>query len=240
MNSTVKKMLLYAPAAALGLLCAMLQSRILSAGYDHKGLLLSGNPDLTLLWGITAGYLAAVVVLTLLLGGNGTYEENFPSCPLSGGVMIVGGLMLGFTGLNGLVPGMILNAALTIGAGGLMVLCGVMRILGKNPTAWPDLLIGLYYAWWLMTSYGGWNANPHVQRYAFHLLAGAAVLLFTLHRARMAGGFPERKRLVFFGFAGILLSFAAIPGAGNGMFFLVSGLWCAGGMCDLQKWKIDS
>lgn len=240
MNSTVKKLLLYAPATALGLWCAMLQSRVLTSGYDRKGLLIAGNPDLTLLWGITGVYVLAVLVLTLLLGGNGTYEENFPTCALSGGVMIAGGLVLGFTGLNGLVPGMILSAALTIGVGVLMCLCGGARILGKNPTVWPDLLIGLYYAWWLMTSYGGWNANPHVQRYAFHLLSGAAVLLFTLHRARMAGGYPERSRLVFFGFLGIFLCFAAIPGADNGLFFLAAGLWCAGGMCDLQRMENES
>ena len=93
----------------------------------------------------------------------------------------------------------------------------------------------MFYAWRLVNSYSGWNANPQVQRYAFHLLAAVAVLLFTLHRARLAGGWPEQKRLVFFGFAGIFLSIAAIPGAGDPLFFIASGLWCAGGMCDLKR-----
>lgn len=235
MNSTGKKLMLYAPATALGIWCSVLQGRVLTSGFDGKGLLIAGNPDLVLLWGITGAYLLAVAVLLHRLGENGTYEENYPPCVLSGGVMIVGGLLMGFSGLNRLVPGMILSAVLTMGVGALMCLCGGARILGRNPSPWPDLLIGLYYAWWLMTSYSGWNADPHVQKYAFHLLAGVAVLLFTLHRSRMAGGYPERKRLVFFGFAGIMLCFAAIPGAGNAMLFLASGLWCAGGMCDLKR-----
>lgn len=235
MNATVKKLLFYIPTTALGIWCAVLQNRILTTGFDHKGLLIAGNPDLMLLWGITGLYLLAAAVLTLLLGGNGTYADNYPGCALSGGAMIAAGLVMGFTGLNNLVPGMLHSAVLTMGVGVLMALCGVMRILGKNPTAWPDLLTALYVAYHVMVSYGGWNADPHVQRYAFHLLAEVAVLLFTLHRARMAGGYPERKRLVFFGFAGMFLCFAAIPGADNGLYYLACGLWCAGGMSDLKR-----
>lgn len=240
MNSTVKKLLLYAPATALGIWCATLQSRILTTGFDAKGLLIGGNPDVTLLWGIVGVYLLTVLVLLCRLGGNGTYADNYPACTLSGSVMILAGLALGFSGVDLLVPEMMHIAVVTMGAGVLMMVCGGMRILGKNPTAWPDLLIGAYHAWWLVNNYSGWNANPHVQRYAFHLLAGVAVLLFTLHRARMAGGYPERKRLVFFGFAGILLSLAAMPRVDYWMHFVATGLWCAGGMPDLNKLKIES
>ena len=240
MNSAVKKLLLYAPASGLGIWCALLQNRILTAGFDGKGLLIQENPSLLLVWSITGVYLLAVLALLPLLGGNGTYEDNFSACGLSGGVMTAAGLAVGFTGVNAMVPGMILPAAMTIGVGVLMGLCGVFRMLGKNPTGWPDLLICGFYAWWLVNSYSGWNANPHVQRYCFHLLAAVAVLLFTLHRARMAGGWPERKRLVFFGFAGIFLSFAAIPGARDPLFFVASGLWCAGGMSDLKKLKVEN
>lgn len=235
MNSAVKKLLFYAPAAALGLWCAGIQNRVLTSGFDHKGLLIAGNPDLMLLWGITGVYLAAVLCLLPLLGGGGDYAANYPGCALSGCTMIAAGLVMGFSGLNGMVPGMILIAALTMGVGGLMCLCGVMRVLGKNPSVFPDLLIGVFFAGWLLVSYSGWNANPHVQRYAFHLLAGVAAMLFTLHRARLAGGYPQRRRLVFFGFAGIFLCFVALPGAKDPLFFLSAGLWCAGGMCDLKK-----
>ena len=235
MNPAVKKLLLYVPAAALGIWCALLQNRILKTGFDGKGLLIGENPALMLLWSVTGVYLLAVLVLLPLVGENGTYGDHYPSCALSGGAMLAAGLITGFTGVNAMVPGMILGAALTIGVGVLMGVCGVFRVLGKNPTAWPDLLIGVFYAWRLVNSYSGWNANPQVQRYAFHLLAAVAVLLFTLHRARMAAGYPEQKRLVFFGFAGIFLSIAAIPGAGDPLFFIASGLWCAGGMCDLKR-----
>lgn len=240
MNSAVKKLLLYAPAAALGIWCAVLQNRILISGFDRKGLLIGENPALMLLWSITGVYLLSVLVLQFLLGGNGTYEDNFSPCALGGCTMVAAGVITGFTGVNAMVPGLILPAALTIGVGVLMGVCGVFRMLGRNPSGWPDLLIGCFYAWWLVNSYSGWNANPHVQRYGFQLLAAVAAMLFTLHRARLAVGYPERKRLVFFGFAGIFLSLVAIPGARDPMFFIATGLWCAGGMPELKKLKIES
>ena len=99
MNSAVKKLLLYAPAAALGIWSAVLQNRILIAGFDHKGLLMEDNPAVMLLWSITGVYLLAVLVLVPLLGGSGDYGDNYPSCNLSGITMILAGLGVAFTGV---------------------------------------------------------------------------------------------------------------------------------------------
>lgn len=235
MNPTVKKLLLYAPAAALGLWAMELQTRILATGFDHKGLLIGDDPNLALVWGITGAYGLAVLVLTLTLGGCGTYGQNFPRCVLSGGVMIAAGLTMGFCGLNGMVPGGVADGVLRMAVGMLMAVGGIFRMLGKKSPFLEDLLIGVYYAYSLLTSYTGWNADPHVQRYAFQLLAGVAVMLFSIHRARFAGGYPERRRLVAAGFLGIFLSFAAMPGARSMLHWAASGLWCAGGMCDLRR-----
>lgn len=235
MKSTLKKLLLYIPTTALGLWCMSLQSGILSGGFDKKGLLILDNPALMLLWGLSLGVLAVVLILLPRLGADGTYEENFPSCLLSGGVMIAGGLVMGFTGLNGLVPGGYGTAVFTIAAGVCMVVCGVFRMLGKKPFFAFDLTVGLYFVWHLLQSYSGWNADPQLQRYAFQLLAGVAVILFSIHRCRCAAGAMDRRKLVFMGFAGIFLSLVAIPGSGSVGFFLASGLWCAGGMCDLRR-----
>lgn len=234
MKSTTKKLLLYIPITALGVWCAWLQDRVLTSGFDARGLLVTDNPELVLLWGLTAGLFLALVPVVLTLGAPGTYEENFPRCVLSGTVTIAAGLLMGFTGLNGLVPGQLLRPCLTMAAGVLMALCGVCRLAGRRPVFVLDLLIGLYYAAHLLWSYSGWNADPQIQRYAFQLLAGAAVMLFTIHRARCAVGMMDRRRMVFLGLWGIFLCFAAIPGSDSVTFFLASGLWCAGAMGDLR------
>lgn len=235
MKSNTKKMLIYILLSLAGFLCAWLQNAILRSGYDEQGLLVTNNPMVILLWGTTVCVMLGLIPMLSTLGTRGTYEQNFPRCVLSGSMMILSGLLMAFSGINSLVPGQGLRAGLAIGTGGMMALCGIFRMMGKKPPFGPDLLIGLYYAAHLLWSYSGWNANPQLQRYAFQLLAGAVVMLFSIHRARCIVGIMDRKRLVYLGLLGIFLSIVAIPGGENLNFFLASGLWCAGAMADLGR-----
>lgn len=236
MNSKVTKMLLYLPTSVLGLACLFLQSRLMSYGYDDKGLLVAFRLEFVFLWGLTGLFFLLALVMLPWLGGQGTYEMNFPSCALSGGITAAAGAAMGFCALNGLVPGtmMLLSAGAAV-AGVMMVIAGVCRFRGAKPPFWVDLAICVYYVAHLMASYRSWNANPHVERYAFPLLAGIAVMLFALHRARCAGGLMDRRRLVLSGFAGIFLCFPALAETGDPAFYLAAGLYCAGGMCELKR-----
>ena len=238
MNAKRTKLLLYLLTAVLGLCCLGLQTRLLAQGYDDKGLLVTRSLEFWLLWILTAGFLAAVLALLPRLGEAGTYRMNFPACKLSGTLMIVAGGLMAFSGMDELVPGanMLLPLANVV-VGAVMALCGVCRVRGKRPVIWLDLAVCLFYGLHLMRCYRGWNASPHIQRYAFPLLAGVMVMLFSLHRARCAGGMMDRKRLVFTGFAGIFLCFVALAGSDSPMFYAASGLWCAGGMCELKRFR---
>ena len=227
--------MLYLPTTLLGLAAMYLQSGILAEGFDEKGLLILENPALLALWGLTAAFLLAVLAILPGLGKGGTYAELFPRCTISGITMIAAGLCLGFVGVNQLVPERMVYGLFTLAAAAAMALCGICRLLGRKPVLVLDLIIGLYFAANLLWSYSSWNANPQLQRYGLQLLAGVAAMLFCLHRGRCAAGVMDRKRLVYMGFAGIFLSFAAIPGAWSVTYYLASGLWCAGGMCDLHR-----
>lgn len=236
MNSKVTKVLLYLPTSGLGLLCLFLQNRLLEYGYDEKGLLIPGRLEFIFLWGLTGLFFLTVLGMLPMLGGQGNYRMNFPKCALSGGTLLGAGVAMGFCGLNMVVPGgnLLIPAGFFAGAV-LMVLAGLCRLLGSRPPVWVDLLLCLLYGVHLMVSYRSWNANVHLQRYAFCLLAGIAAMLFALHRARCAGGIMDRRRLVLSGFAGIFLCFVAMAGAGDPMFYLATGLYCAGGMCELKR-----
>jgi hypothetical protein len=234
LNSKLKKLLFYIPAAALGAVALALQNRILTTGYDAAGLLIPGNPALPVLWGITGFYALAVLALLPRLGADGTYADNFPKCGLSGTVMVLSGCLIAFTGINQLLPGQMGYAVLTIAAGVSMGICGVCRMLGKKPVFVLDLTAAGFFVSHVLRSYGNWNANPHIQRYAFPLLAGVAVLLFTVHRARCAAEIMDRRKMVFMGFLGIYLCLAALSDSTEPLFFLGTGLWCAGGMCELK------
>lgn len=235
MNATKKKLMIYLPAGVLGLWAMWLQSGILSTGFDENGLMIPDNPALWLVWGLTAVYAVLSLGVTFTLGDSGTYEQNFPRCVLCGSVTLLAGLLLCFSGVNQLVPNRMIQAVLAIAAGILIVLCGLCRMVGRKPPFCLDLLISLFFAAHLLWSYREWNADPHIQRYAFRLLAGAAVMLFTIFRGRCAVGVMERRKLVFAGLMGMFFSFAAIPGGEELLFFLGSGFWCAGAMCDLSR-----
>ena len=230
-----KKMMLYIPTVLLGLLATYLQNGVLANGFDEKGLLILNNPSLLVLWGLTAVFLLGILAILPGLGNGGSYRKLFPRCALSGSAMIAAGLFLGFVGVDQMVPGRMGYGLFTFAAAGSMVLCGVCRLMGSRPLVVLDLLVCVFYAANLLWSYGDWNANPQIQRYGFQLLAGIAAMLFSLHRGRCAAGVLDRKRLVYMGFAGTFLSFAAIPGAQSVAYYLASGLWCAGGMCDLHR-----
>lgn len=238
MNAKRTKVFLYLPTVLLGLCCMGLQNRLLTRGYDEKGLLVSQSMDFWLLWILSLGFF--VVVLTMLpkLGDPGTYRMNFPACRMSGMAMMAAGGLMAISAMDELVPGVsLLQPLFHVAAGGVMVVCGLYRMKGKRPSFWLDLVVCVFYGLHLMRCYRGWNANPHLQRYAFPLLAGIAGMLFSLHRARCAGGMMDRKRLVFSGFAGIFLCMVALNGSDSPLFYAATGLWCAGGMCELKRFR---
>lgn len=235
MKSIKTKLLLFAGVTGLGLWCMSLQKRILDTGFDRNNLLITDNPDLLVIWGVTMVYLLVVLVMLRKLGGRGTYEENFPACFFSGTASVVAGVLMAFCGIDALVPGQLPAAVCAIVSGCAMAACGIFRVSGKKPVWWLDLLIFICYGVYLVTGYRVWSVSPVLQRFAFELLATIAVMMFSLHRARCATDTMDRRQVVFFGFAGLLLCFLAIPGTEMPGYFFASGVWCVGGMCELNK-----
>ena len=47
----------------------------------------------------------------------------------------------------------------------------------------------------------------------------------------------DRNRLVFAGFLGMYFCIVALAGAGNPAFYAAEGLYCAGGMCELKRFR---
>ena len=238
MNAKKTKLMLYLPTTALGIVCMLLQRQILIHGYDEKGLMIASNPAFWALWVMSLGFLAAVVCLLPKLGDAGTYRMNFPPCLFSSSAMIAAGVLMALDGgLELVFGGNFLLALGAVIAGAAMFVCGLFRLRGAHPLCWFDGAVCLYLILHLMQHYRTWNADPQLQKYAFELLAGVAVMLFSLHRARCAGGMMDRKRMVFFGFVGMFLSMVALADGEDVLFYLACGLWCAGGMGELKRFK---
>lgn len=234
MNGKVWKWVAASGAAALGLGMMALQKNILQEGFDASGLLLMDNPGLWILWTVTVVFLAGAAVLAWSLGEGGSFEENFPPCPYSGIAGVIAGFVMLFSGLSGLESGLLMAlCALAIGV--CMVMGGICRCCGWKPDWWMDMVIFAGYTVILVLSYRSWNVAPTLQTYAFPMLSLAAPMLFALHRARLPWGYPDRRRLIFFGLAGVYLSFPAMAGGQGTGFFFATAVWCAGALCELTK-----
>ena len=81
----------FGSTALTGLASLGLHRYMMENCFDHKGLLLAGNLPGTLLWVLGIGYVAALIAMLTTLGGDGSYEDNFPRCRLSGGLMLLAG-----------------------------------------------------------------------------------------------------------------------------------------------------
>lgn len=237
MNTGKQKWIIVGLSTALGLLGMALQNRVLQEGFDAAGLIIMDQPPLWAAWILTGAYLAAGLVLANCLGEGGGFEENFPPCFYSGTASVVAGLIMSFYGISAVAPGNGLRASSALVMGLAMALAGIFRF-GKGKTPWwLDMVIFLGYGVVLIRGYREWNVDPRLQEYAYTLLAFCSLTLFSLHRARCIWGYADRRMLIFFGLAGLYLSFLAIPGSGETGFFFASAVWCAGGLCELNKQK---
>ena len=89
MHTQRNRIFFFGSTALTGLASLGLHRYMMENCFDHKGLLLAGNLPGTLLWVLGIGYLAALIAMLTTLGGDGSYEDNFPRCRLSGGLMLL-------------------------------------------------------------------------------------------------------------------------------------------------------
>lgn len=247
MHTLRNRLILFGGALAAGLASLGLHRYMMEYCFDDKGLLISGNLPQKLLWAVGIAF-AAVLVLTLRsIGGDGCYEDNFPACCLSGGLMLAAGLAMAWA-----VPGLELNIQppvaeglplLIAGATGwaakylpwaaavCMAVLGGFRMAGRRP--WPVFsgIICLFYMLMLVTNYRLWSADPQLQDYAYQLLAGVLLMLCSFHRTCCDGGVIQRKKLLATGLSAAVCCMASLSGQFQWGFYLASGLWAAGSVC---------
>ena len=209
-----------------------------------------------LFFGVTgAAGLASLMLRTI--GGEGSYEDNFPPCLLSGSLMLAAGAVLcwaipelvleagesvpGVTGLPLLVQNITDRAVqyLPWAAAASMGVLGICRMLGRKP--WPILsgAVCLFYMLMLVTNYRLWSADPQIHDYAYLLLAEVLLMLCSFHRTCCDAGVIQRKRLIATGLCAAVCCMTSLSGGFQRGFFLASGLWAAGCLCNVAQLPPD-
>ena len=247
MHTLRNRILLFGGALAAGLASLGLYRYMMETCFDDRGLLLEGNLPGKLLWAVGIAFVAVLALTLRTIGGDGSYEDSFPACYLSGGLMLAAGLCMARA-----VPGLELNVqpsvmegmALTIAqvtgwlakylpwaAAACMAVLGGFRMAGRRP--WPVFsgVICLFYMLMLVTNYRLWSADPQVYAYAYQLLAEVLLMLAAFHRTCCDARIIQRKKLLATGLGAAVCCLVALSGDFQWWFFLASGLWAAGSMC---------
>ena len=255
MHTLRNRIILFGGTLAAGLLSLRLHQYMMETCFDDKGLLVAGNLPQKLLWVVAIGFVAMLAVMLHSIGGDGTYDDNFPPCVLSGGLMIAAGALLVWA-LPGLeltaqppvAEGMALAVADMTGlaakylpwaAAAAMAVVGACRILGKRP--WPIFsgIVCLFYMLMLVTNYRLWSADPQIHDYAYQLLAEVLLMLCSFHRTCCDAGVIQRKRLIATGLCAAVCCMTSLSGGFQRGFFLASGLWAAGCLCNVAQLPPD-
>ena len=244
MQTLRNKLFFYGTTAMVGLVSLGLHRVMMEQYIDEKGLLIAGNMPAILLWVLGIVFVLLMCFKADTLGGEGSYEDDFPRDIFSGGLLIAAGLMLALAvpGMERTAPGggqAGFAAAAMDMAGSLlpwlaaasMVVLGVCRLLGRRPWAILGGLICLFYMMMLVRNYRLWSADPQVQDYAYQLLAGVLLMLCAFHRTCCDAGVIQRKKLILTGLmaAGCCLAALSMPFQQN--FYLASALWGFGCIC---------
>ena len=251
MHTLRNRVLFFGSALMAGYASLVLHRYMLEHCIDADGLLITGNLPGKLLWVIGIGFVVCLTAMLQTIGGDGTYADNFPRCLLSGTLMLTaGGLLLSAVDQLGLVsdesaPVMITvytelvlrvseacMAVLPWAAGAGMMVLGVYRMAGKKPPCIFSGIICLFYMLMLVNNYRLWSADPKLHEYAYPLLAGVLLMLCSFHRTCCDAGIIQRKKLLLTGLTAAVCSMASLSVAFMPGFFLASGLWAAGSMCN--------
>ena len=248
MHTQRNRILFFGTTALTGLVSLMLHRYMMANCFDAKGLLIAGNLPGTLLWVLGIGYVLALGAMLTTIGGDGSYADNFPRCRISGGLMLAAGIVLLLSRsqlvMNPSTEGALLGGSLTNritdvamqvlpwAAGVAMLVLGIHRMMGRKPHPVFSGLVCLFYMLMLVSSYRLWSADPKLYSYAYQLLALVLLMLSSFHRTCCDAGIIQRRKLLATGLGAAFCCMAALAGDFQVGFFLASGLWAAGSMCD--------
>lgn len=250
MHTQRNRILFFGVTALAGLAALALHRYMIENCFDGKGLLIPGNLPGVLQWVLGIGYLLVLTAMLTTIGGDGTYADNFPRCLLSGSLMLTaGGVLLASRSqlsldtvpapeaalLGGALMAQLTDRCMTVlpwAAGISMLVLGAFRMAGRKPIPLFSALICLFYMLMLVSSYRLWSADPNIHEYAYQLLALVLLMLCSFHRTCCDAGVIQRRKLLATGLTASVCCMASLSTGLMPGFYLASGLWAAGSMCN--------
>lgn len=257
MHTLRNRIVFFGSTALAGLASLVLHRYMMENCLDAKGLLIPWNLPSILLWVVGIGFAVCLGAMVTTIGGDGTYADNFPRCLFSGSMMLAAGAVLACSvsqlGLeaDGYGTVTIVSTTLLAQLGRLagkllpwlaavcMAVLGLYRMAGKRPPCILSGVVCLFYMLMLVTNYRLWSADPQLQDYAYQLLAGVLLMLCSFHRTCCDAGIIQRRKLLATGLSAAVCCAASLSGDFMPGFYLASGLWAVGSMCNVATLPPD-
>ncbi len=235
-QSLVRGAVFYGTTIGMGLSAMLFQIQAMKIGYDAKGLFVWSTTEELGVMVVCAAFLVALASMSNCASTRKTkYRDLFPQCWLRGGAMALAGVMLMLSILYSLEPVPILLRIFGMLSAVCMAAGGVFLASGYRPHYVIHGTVCVYFLIRLLASYRVWGASPHLERYAFSLIADVLLMLYAFHRCAADAGIYSRKRMILTGFSGIFVSLIAMANSTDWVFYLTAVIWICASMCTLGE-----
>lgn len=222
--------------AGSGLIVLILRFLLFLVGRDEKNLLIPGHPLDLLIWIVTAGAAAVILVSVWKLAGSSRYADNFaPSAAAAiGAFALAGGIAV--SAILGTSSGLRLDllcrlcGALAVPA---LVWAGLCRWKGKQPFFGFNALVCLYLTLYAVSRYQIWSSHPQIQDWFFDMAAIVCLVLFSYYQTAFCVGFGKRRLQLLTGLLAGFFCISAIAGGEDILLYTGGALWSLTNLCSL-------
>ncbi len=204
---------------------------------DAKNLIPLGNPLEIILWIVTAAVAVMIPAGILPLGKIDSDTSLFRldltaamgSLAASAGICLTVLTTPTASGTLGLVW-----KILGIASMAALILASLCRARGKMPFFGLHILVCVFFAVHLVTSYRSWSSNPQLLDYVLSLFASLGMMLFAVYHSCLEVGMAKRRVLPVVGLLSAYCCLVSLSGTDHFLMYLGGALWMLTNLCDLH------
>lgn len=226
---------------AFSLLGLLLRLWSVGSGPDENALYEPNPLAWALLWIVTLGTAASVVLLTAPLKIPGRYNFNFPaSIPGAIGTALAAlGIMTSGLSMLTSASDMLSRIAGLLGIVAAVALIPVAfsRFHGQRPNFLLHALSCLFFALRIFIKCKLWSNEPQMGVFLMPFLASVCVMLASYQLASFDVDLGNRRHSLFWSLMGVYFCVAALPASDEPLFYALMAAWLLTNLCSRKPLK---
>lgn len=223
---------------ALGLVGLVLRWILYQVNLDARLLLIPGHPLEVLIWLLTAGTAALILVIGLKKKEPAAFEGNF--VPSESGCIgcCAAAFLICYTALSGEAgipgaPGLVWKVLGVLSVPALLT-AGFGRLTANKRFFLPYAVPSLFFLFHIVTHYRAWSSEAQLQTYFFPLAAAVMLTLFLFYTAAFAVDLNYRRHQVITGLLGAFLYMVDLSRTDYPWLCLAAVILCLTSLCAMM------